>query len=112
MKKITALIRSERLTAVRDALNDIEISGMIISSIEGVGQQEGHIERYRGNAYYVDYIPQMKVEVLIEAERADECCDVIMSAARTGKLGDGKIIISPVERVIRIRTGEEDERAM
>ena len=112
MKKIEAIIKPFKLDDVREALTEIGITGMTVSEVKGFGRQKGHTEMYRGAEYVVDFLPKVKVEVAVSASAVDACVEAIIAAARTGKIGDGKIFISPVERVIRIRTGEEDEAAI
>ncbi len=112
MKKIEAIIKPFKLDDVRDALNDIGIKGMTISEVKGYGRQKGHKEIYRGAEYVVDFIPKMKIEVVVEADMVDKVVDTVREAANTGKIGDGKIFVVPVERIIRVRTGEEDHDAV
>jgi len=107
MKKIEAIIKPFKLDDVKEALNDIGIQGMTISEVKGYGRQKGHKEIYRGAEYVVDFIPKVKIEIVIGAERVDEVAKTICEAANTGKLGDGKIFVTPVEQAIRVRTGEE-----
>ncbi len=106
MKKIEAVIKPFKLDEVKEALNAIGIKGMTISEVKGYGRQKGHKEIYRGAEYVVDFIPKTKIEIVIEAERVNEVVDTIRNAAATGKIGDGKIFVLPVEGVIRVRTGE------
>ncbi len=112
MKRIVAVIKPFRLDDVKDALMDIGISGMSICEVRGHGRQKGHTELYRGAEYTVDFVPKTEVSVVVEEEQVDAAIEAIVSAARTGKVGDGKIFVQPVERVIRIRTGEEDIDAL
>ncbi len=112
MRKVEAIIKPFKLDDVRDALEEIGVRGMTVTEVRGHGRQRGHTELYRGAEYVVDFVPKMKVEVVVPEARVDEVVDAIMKAARTGKVGDGKIFVSPVERVVRIRTGEEDEEAL
>ena len=107
MKKIEAIIKPFKLDDVKEALNDIGIQGMTISEVKGYGRQKGHKEIYRGAEYVVDFIPKVKIELVIAADRVDEVTRTICDAANTGKLGDGKIFVTPVEHAIRVRTGEE-----
>jgi len=107
MKKIEAIIKPFKLDDVKEALNDIGIQGMTISEVKGYGRQKGHKEIYRGAEYVVDFIPKVKIELVIAAERVAEVTKTICDAANTGKLGDGKIFVTPVEHAIRVRTGEE-----
>jgi len=112
MKKIEAVIKPFKIEEVKDALAEAGITGMTVSEVKGYGRQAGHTELYRGAEYVVDFIPKVKVEVVVKADDVDMVVEKIMNAARTGKIGDGKIFVTDVERVIRIRTGEEDEEAI
>ena len=112
MKKIEAIIKPFKLEEVKDALSELGIEGMTVSEVKGFGRQKGHTELYRGAEYVVDFLPKVKVEVAVKDEDVDRCVDAIVKAARTGKIGDGKIFITNVERVVRIRTGEEDNAAI
>ncbi len=112
MKKIEAVIKPFKLEDVKDALVDIDISGMTITEVRGYGRQQGHTELYRGAEYVVDFLPKVKVELIVKAEDLDDAIAAIIGAAKTGKIGDGKIFVSSVEKTIRIRTGEEDEEAI
>lgn len=112
MKKIEVIIKPFKLDEVKDALNDMGINGMTISEVKGFGRQKGHTELYRGAEYVVDFIPKVKIEVIAPDEIAAKICSVIEKTARTGKLGDGKIFISHIDDVIRIRTGEKGEKAI
>ncbi|OQX74001.1 MAG: transcriptional regulator [Campylobacteraceae bacterium 4484_4] len=112
MKKIEAIIKPFRLDEVKEALTEIEISGMTISEVKGYGRQQGHTELYRGAEYVVDLIPKIKIELIVKEIDLQNAIDAIIKGARTGKIGDGKIFVSAVERTIRIRTGEEDEEAV
>jgi len=112
MKKIEAIIKPFKLDDVKDALNDIGITGMTISEVKGYGRQKGHTEIYRGAEYIVDFIPKVKIEIVIDADQVDLVVDTVRSAANTGKIGDGKIFVMPIERVIRVRTGEEGREAV
>ncbi len=112
MKKIEAVIKPFKLDEVKDALNDIGIHGLTMTEVKGFGTQKGHTELYRGAEYVVDFLPKVKVEVVVPEERLDAAVDAIMNAARTGKIGDGKIFVLPVEQTVRIRTGERDEDAL
>lgn len=112
MKKIEAIIKPFKLDDVREALSEIGIAGMTATEVRGFGRQKGHTELYRGAEYVVDFLPKIKIEVVVAADQADRCVEAIVSAARTGKIGDGKIFVMPVERVVRIRTGEENEGAI
>ncbi|MCP4368103.1 MAG: P-II family nitrogen regulator [Deltaproteobacteria bacterium] len=112
MKKIEAIIKPFKLDDVKEALNEIGIQGMTISEVKGYGRQKGHKEIYRGAEYVVDFIPKIKVEIVVEASRADEIVDKIREAANTGKIGDGKIFVFSVEQAIRVRTGEKGKDAI
>lgn len=112
MKKVEAIIKPFKLDDVKDALNELGIKGMTISEVKGYGRQKGHTEIYRGAEYLVDFIPKVKIEVVIGADQVDSVVDKIREAANTGKIGDGKIFVLPVERVVRVRTGEEDHDAV
>jgi len=112
MKKIEAIIKPFKLDDVKEALNEIGIQGMTISEVKGYGRQKGHKEIYRGAEYVVDFIPKVKIEIIVEASRADEVVDKIREAANTGKIGDGKIFVFSVEQAIRVRTGEKGEDAI
>ncbi|GMQ99960.1 MAG: nitrogen regulatory protein P-II [Zetaproteobacteria bacterium] len=112
MKKIEAVIKPFKLDEVKDALNDIGIHGLTMTEVKGFGTQKGHTELYRGAEYVVDFLPKVKVEVVVPEERLDAAVDAIMNAARTGKIGDGKIFVLSVEQTVRIRTGERDEDAL
>ncbi len=106
MKKVEAIIKPFKLDEVRDALNSVGIKGMTVAEVKGFGRQKGHTELYRGAEYTVDFLPKVKVEVVLEDDLLEEAVNAIRKSAYTGKIGDGKIFISPVEEVIRIRTGE------
>ena len=112
MKKIEAIIKPFKLEDVKDALTDLDVSGMTITEVKGYGRQQGHTELYRGAEYIVDFLPKIKLELVVKEADLDEAISAITSAAKTGKIGDGKIFISTIERTIRIRTGEEDEDAV
>jgi nitrogen regulatory protein PII len=112
MKLITAIIKPFKLDDVRAALSEIGISGMTVTEVKGFGRQRGHTELYRGAEYVVDFVPKTRVEVAVKDELLDQVVEAIVTAARTGKVGDGKIFISEIERVLRIRTGESDEQAL
>ena len=112
MKKIEAIIKPFKLDDVREALSEIGITGMTATEVKGFGRQKGHTELYRGAEYVVDFLPKVKIETIVADEQVDRCVEVITEAARTGKIGDGKIFISSVERAIRIRTGETDNDAL
>lgn len=112
MKKIEAMIKPFKLDDVRESLSDIGISGMTITEVRGFGRQKGHTELYRGAEYMVDFLPKVKLEVVVLDELVDQCIEAIIETAQTGKIGDGKIFVYNVERAIRIRTGEENEDAI
>ncbi len=112
MKKIEAIIKPFKLDDVKEALNEIGIQGMTISEVKGYGRQKGHKEIYRGAEYVVDFIPKVKIELVVEASWADKVVEKIREAANTGKLGDGKIFVLPVESAIRVRTGEKGKDAI
>jgi nitrogen regulatory protein P-II 1 len=112
MKKIEAIIKPFKLDDVKEALNEIGIQGMTISEVKGYGRQKGHKEIYRGAEYVVDFIPKIKLEIVVESEWADKVIAAIKAAAHTGKLGDGKIFVFPVEQAIRVRTGETGTDAL
>jgi nitrogen regulatory protein P-II 1 len=112
MKKIEAIIKPFKLDDVKEALNEIGIQGMTISEVKGYGRQKGHKEIYRGAEYVVDFIPKIKIEIVVEASRSDEVVGKIQDAANTGKIGDGKIFVFPVEQAIRVRTGEKGKNAI
>ncbi|MDP2561856.1 P-II family nitrogen regulator [Psychrobium sp. 1_MG-2023] len=112
MKKVEAIIKPFKLDDVREALADIDVTGMTVSEVKGFGRQKGHTELYRGAEYMVDFLPKVKLEIVIDDEMLDRCVETIQAAALTQKIGDGKIFVSDIERVIRIRTGEENEDAI
>ncbi len=112
MKKIEAIIKPFKLDDVREALSDIGVNGMTASEVKGFGRQKGHTELYRGAEYVIDFLPKVKVEIVITDEQVDASIEAITNAARTGKIGDGKIFVSEVVRVVRIRTGEEGDAAI
>ncbi len=112
MKKIEAVIKPFKLDDVREALGEVGITGMTVCEVKGFGRQKGHTELYRGAEYMVDFLPKVKIEMVVPDDIVDRCVDVIMETARTGKIGDGKIFVYDVARVIRIRTGEENESAI
>jgi len=112
MKKIEAIIKPFKLDEVREALSELGVSGLTVTEVKGFGRQKGHTELYRGAEYVVDFLPKIKVEVVVAAELLDTAVEAIIKAAHTGKIGDGKIFISTVEQVIRIRTGETNETAL
>jgi nitrogen regulatory protein P-II 1 len=112
MKKIEAIIKPFKLDDVKEALNGIGIKGMTISEVKGYGRQKGHTEIYRGAEYLVDFLPKVKVEIIIPDDQVEQVLETILTAARTGKIGDGKIFVLPVEKVVRVRTGEVDIEAL
>jgi nitrogen regulatory protein P-II 1 len=112
MKKVVAIIKPFKLDDVREALSAIGVTGMTTTEVKGFGRQKGHTELYRGAEYVVDFLPKVKVELVINEDQLDACIEAITGAARTGKIGDGKIFVSSVEKVVRIRTGEEDMAAI
>jgi nitrogen regulatory protein P-II 1 len=112
MKKIEAIIKPFKLDDVKEALVAEEIEGMTVSEVKGYGRQQGHSELYRGAEYVVDFLPKVKIEVVVSEEFVDRAVAAITASAKTGKIGDGKIFVSSVERVVRIRTGEENEDAL
>jgi nitrogen regulatory protein P-II 1 len=112
VKKIEAIIKPFKLDEVKEALNSLGIKGMTVTEVKGYGRQKGHTEIYRGAEYVVDFIPKVKMEVVVQEEQVDQVIDTILKVARTGKIGDGKIFVLPVERVIRVRTGETGPEAV
>ncbi len=112
MKKIEAIIKPFKLDDVREALSDVGITGLTTTEVKGFGRQKGHTELYRGAEYVVDFLPKVKIEVVVQEKLLSQCIDAIMNAARTGKIGDGKIFVTSVEEVIRIRTGEKGNDAI
>ncbi len=112
MKRIEAVIKPFRLDDVREALSDIGITGMTVTEVKGFGRQKGHTEIYRGAEYLVDFLPKLKIELVIPDDQFDRCIDTILQTTRTGKIGDGKVFVTPVEKVVRIRTGEQDAAAI
>ena len=112
MKLISAIIKPFKLDDVRAALSELGVSGMTVTEVKGFGRQRGHTELYRGAEYVVDFLPKVKVEIVVPDDRVESSIDAILKAARTGKIGDGKIFVTSVEQVVRIRTGETDESAV
>ena len=112
MKKIEAIIKPFKLEDVKEALVSINVSGMTISDVKGYGRQQGHSELYRGAEYVVDFLPKIKIEVVVADDLVDTVVSTIIGAAKTGKIGDGKIFVSSIEQAIRIRTGERDDAAV
>ena len=112
MKMITAVIKPFKLEEVREALAECGVTGLTVTAVKGFGRQKGHTELYRGAEYVVDFLPKVKVEVVVKSEDVDRCVDAIVNVARTGKIGDGKIFVTAVERTVRIRTGDLDDAAV
>ncbi len=112
MKKIEAIIKPFKLEDVKDALTAIDITGMTIIEVKGYGRQQGHSELYRGAEYVVDFLPKIKIEIIVKNDDVDQAIHAIAESAKTGKIGDGKIFVSSINKVVRIRTGEEDEEAI
>ncbi len=112
MKQITAIVKPFKLEEVREALADCGVTGLTVTEVKGFGRQKGHTELYRGAEYVVDFLPKVKIELVVRDEDVDRCVEAVVTAARTGKIGDGKIFVTSVERVVRIRTGETAESAV
>jgi nitrogen regulatory protein P-II 1 len=112
MKKIEAVIKPFKMDDVREALSEVGVSGMTVTEVKGFGRQKGHTELYRGAEYNVDFLPKVKVELIVANDQVERCIEAILNTAQTGKIGDGKVFVYEVERVIRIRTGEENEDAV
>jgi len=112
MKQITAVIKPFKLEEVRESLADVGVTGLTVTEVKGFGRQKGHTELYRGAEYVVDFLPKVKVELVVKDDDVERCIDAIIKAAKTGKIGDGKIFVTHVERVVRIRTGEIDDQAI
>lgn len=112
MKLITAIIKPFKLDEVREALSSLGVAGITVTEVKGFGRQKGHTELYRGAEYVVDFLPKVKIEAAVDDDLVDRAIDAVENSARTGKIGDGKIFITPVERVVRIRTGDLDESAI
>jgi nitrogen regulatory protein P-II 1 len=112
MKQITAVIKPFKLEEVREALATVGVSGLTVTEVKGFGRQKGHTELYRGAEYVVDFLPKVKVEVVVKDSEVEHCIEAIVGAAKTGKIGDGKIFVSSIDQVVRIRTGETDEAAV
>ena len=112
MKMLEAIIKPFKLDEVREALSDIGVSGVTVTEVKGFGRQKGHTEMYRGAEYVVDFLPKVKIEIVVADDAVEGAIDSIVKAARTGKIGDGKIFVSAVEQVVRIRTGETGEAAV
>jgi nitrogen regulatory protein P-II 1 len=112
MKKLEAIIKPFKLDEVREALHDVGVTGMTVTEVKGFGRQKGHTELYRGAEYVVDFLPKLKIEIVVSDESVDDAIEAIVKAARTGKIGDGKIFVFPAEQVVRIRTGETGDAAI
>ena len=112
MKKIEAVIKPFKLDEVREALSEVGVTGLTVTEVKGFGRQKGHTELYRGAEYVVDFLPKIKIEVVVASDVVEQAVEAIIKSARTGKLGDGKIFVMPVEQVVRIRTGETNESAI
>jgi len=112
MKLITAIIKPFKLDEVRAALSELGVSGMTVTEVKGFGRQRGHTELYRGAEYVVDFVPKARLDIAVRAELVDQVIDAIVKTAKTGKVGDGKIFVSELQRVVRIRTGETDDSAL
>lgn len=112
MKQVTAMIKPFKLDDVREALADIGVQGMTVSEVKGFGRQKGHTEIYRGAEYAVDFLPKIKIDIVLADELVEQTVETIINTAKTGKVGDGKVFVSPVEQVIRIRTGESGDAAV
>jgi len=112
MKKIEAVVKPFKLEDVKDALAEIGVTGMTVSEVKGYGRQQGHSELYRGAEYVVDFLPKIKVELVVAADNVEQTVNTIVEAARTGKIGDGKIFVSDIDQIVRIRTGETDNEAV
>ena len=112
MKQITAVIKPFKLEEVREALAEVGVTGLTVTEVKGFGRQKGHTELYRGAEYVVDFLPKMKVEVVVKDTDVERCIEAVVRAAKTGKIGDGKIFVTPVEQAVRIRTGESGSNAL
>ena len=112
MKKIEAIIKPFKLDEVREALSEVGVTGLTVTEVKGFGRQKGHTELYRGAEYVVDFLPKIKIEVVLANETVDQAIEAIVKTARTGKIGDGKIFVTAVEQIVRIRTGETNESAI
>lgn len=112
MKQITAIIKPFKLDEVREALSELNVNGLTVTEVKGFGRQKGHTELYRGAEYVVDFLPKIKVDVVVSADRSDAVIDAIIKAAHTGRIGDGKIFVTNIEQAIRIRTGESGREAL
>ncbi|MGG4774716.1 P-II family nitrogen regulator [Alcaligenaceae bacterium 429] len=112
MKQITAIIKPFKLDEVREALGELDVNGLTVTEVKGFGRQKGHTELYRGSEYVVDFLPKIRIDIVVPADRCDAVIEAIIKAARTGKIGDGKIFVTNVEQVVRIRTGEAGAAAI
>ena len=112
MKQISAIVKPFKLEEVREALAGVGVTGLTVTEVKGFGRQKGHTELYRGAEYVVDFLPKVKVEVVVKDSDVDRCVEAVVAAAKTGKIGDGKIFVTAVDQVVRIRTGETDESAV
>jgi nitrogen regulatory protein P-II 1 len=112
MKQIIAIIKPFKLDEVREALAEVGVAGLTVTEVKGFGRQKGHTELYRGAEYVVDFLPKVRIEIVVSDGDVERCIEAIMGAARTGKIGDGKIFVTPVEQVLRIRTGEDGDAAV
>jgi nitrogen regulatory protein P-II 1 len=112
MKKIECIIRPMKFEAVKEALNEVDVYGMTVTDVRGFGRQQGHTEKYRGSTYVVNLLPKLKIEIVVPDERVEEITGLLIETAHTGEIGDGKIFVSDVEEVVRIRTGERGEAAL
>jgi nitrogen regulatory protein P-II 1 len=112
MKKIEAIIKPFKLDEVREALSEVQVTGLTVTEVKGFGRQKGHTELYRGAEYVVDFLPKIKIEIVVADDVVDNALDAIIKAARTGKIGDGKIFVTAVDQVVRIRTGETGSAAV
>lgn len=112
MKRITAVIKPFKLDEVREALAEVGVSGLTVTEVKGFGRQKGHTELYRGAEYVVDFLPKVQIEVVVANETVERAIEAVIRAAKTGRIGDGKIFVSPVEEIVRIRTGERNEQAI
>lgn len=112
MKKIEAIVKPFKLEEVKDALGEMGLTGMTVTEVKGFGRQKGHTEIYRGSEYTVDFLPKIKLEIVLEDQQLDQAVAAIVKAAKTGKIGDGKVFVSPIEQAIRIRTEEKGDKAV
>ena len=112
MKLLTAIIKPFKLEEVRAALTDLGLEGMTVTEVKGYGRQKGHTEIYRGAEYAVSFLPKIKIEIVVPTEQVEKAIEVVQTAARTGQIGDGKIFVAPIDRAVRVRTGETDEAAL